>query len=296
MNVQLNDDVLRSFKTGRIFKTNQGAINSLDFHRSADLLATAAADDKIIVYDIAEGRQLATVPSNKYGCAQVTWTHAPNQVIFASNKGDDHAVRHLVIGQGGAGRGSQFKNYFKGHSGRVTTLAMSPKADCFISAGQDKEVRLWDLRTPQCQAILHAPAHPTVAFDQQGLVFAVGLDNGVIKLYDPAHYEQGPFETFVVPDLKQSPVPFARLAFSNDGKLLLAVAEGKAYVLDAFSGGLLRAFSNGVPEAGMPPEASLSYDGQYVLTGCEDRSLRAYSVRTGELVATWTGQIGRAHV
>lgn len=63
---------------------------------------------------------------------------------------------------------------------------------------QDKEVRLWDLRVPQCQAVLQAHCQPTVAFDQQGLVFAVGLDNGSIKLYDAGNFEQGPFENFVV--------------------------------------------------------------------------------------------------
>lgn len=64
---------------------------------------------------------------------------------------------------------------------------------------QDKEVRLWDIRTSQCQAVLAGcPSQPTVAIDQQGLVFAVGLANGVIKLYDASHYEQGPFDTFTV--------------------------------------------------------------------------------------------------
>lgn len=63
---------------------------------------------------------------------------------------------------------------------------------------QDKEVRLWDVRTPQCQAVLTCPCQATVAYDQQGLVFAVGLDNGIIKLFDAGNYEQGPFETFTV--------------------------------------------------------------------------------------------------
>jgi hypothetical protein len=74
-----------------------------------------------------------------------------------------------------------------------------------------------------------------------------------------------------VPDLRNSPVPFTHLSFSNDGKLLLGVAEGRVFVLDAFTGSLMRSFPNGVTEAGAAPEASLSYDGQYVLSGgCRD--------------------------
>lgn len=35
---------------------------------------------------------------------------------------------------------------------------------------------------------------------------------------------------------QHSPVPFAHLAFTNDGKTLLAVAEGRILLLDAFTG------------------------------------------------------------
>ena len=32
----------------------------------------------------------------------------------------------------------------------------------------------------------------------QGLIFCVGTDSGVLKLYDIRSYEKGPFDTFVV--------------------------------------------------------------------------------------------------
>lgn len=60
------------------------------------------------------------------------------------------------------------------------------------------QVRLWDLRTPQCQGLLQAPGLPTVAFDEQGLVFCVGAESGVVKLYDARNYAQGPFTAFTV--------------------------------------------------------------------------------------------------
>ena len=42
-----------------------------------------------------------------------------------------------------------------------------------------------------------------------------------------------------VPFLQNSPLPFAHLSFSNDGKRLVAVHEDKILILDAFSGGHL---------------------------------------------------------
>ena len=33
-----------------------------------------------------------------------------------------------------------------------------------------------------CQALLQAPGLPTVAYDEQGLVFCVGAESGVVKM------------------------------------------------------------------------------------------------------------------
>lgn len=70
-----------------------------------------------------------------------------------------------------------------------------------------------------------------------------------------------------IDDLRNSPLPFSHLKFSFDGKELLAVAERHVYVLDAYDGKLKQKFSNNIPESGTQPEASFSYDGQYVLSG-----------------------------
>lgn len=61
-------------------------VNSIDFHRTHDLLVSAGDDDVLHVYDTAEGRHVAAIPSSKYGCQNVVWTHAPDKVVFASNK------------------------------------------------------------------------------------------------------------------------------------------------------------------------------------------------------------------
>lgn len=47
---------------------------------------SAGDDDVLHVFDTAEGRHVAAIPSSKYGCQNVVWTHAPDKVVFASNK------------------------------------------------------------------------------------------------------------------------------------------------------------------------------------------------------------------
>ena len=86
----------------------------------------------------------------------------------------------------------------QGHTGRVVSLAMSPMSDAFLSAAEDRTCRLWDLRTPVCSGVMRACDAPVVAWDHQGLVFAVVTDDGVLKMFDAKQYEQGPFITFTL--------------------------------------------------------------------------------------------------
>jgi WD40 repeat protein len=255
------------------------------------------------------------------GCACVAWTHAPTAVVYACNPAGGGAAGGAgAAGAGGAGgpyggshqhggaaaallqqqqqpssslqhdphalryhslHDNRLVRSLPGHRERVTCVAVSPRSDAVLSASQDKTVRLWDLRAPLPVGLLQAPAHPTAAFDHQGLVFAVGSDAGVIKLYDSSEYSKGPFDTFAVPDLRASPVPFSHLRFSPDGKRLLAVAEGRVYVLDAFTGAVVQKLSNGTPEAGQAPEACFTPDGAAVLSGCEDGAVRLWHADDG---------------
>ena len=95
-------------------------------------------------------------------------------------------------------RRNEYLRYFKGHTAPVNSVCMSPKTDMFISAAQDKTMRLWDLRTNICQGLLHTPGNPVASFDQQGLVFGVATESGMLRLYDVRSYDKGPFDTFVV--------------------------------------------------------------------------------------------------
>ena len=184
--MQLTEDVLRTFGMGRVFKVSrsgpwstcaddiecdvrlaeriqnyQGHINSLDFHRSEDLLVTAGDDDAIRLYNTQNGTEVKQLFSKKHGVCNICYTHAPQAVVYASNKvkeryariaalhalssctmliiaakqvhdsamqGNENTLRYLSL------HDNRYLRYFKGHSEQVTTLCLSPKSDLFMSA------------------------------------------------------------------------------------------------------------------------------------------------------------------
>lgn len=64
-------------------------INSIDFHRTDDLLVTASDDDSVHVYNTASAEHQQVFRNRKYGCQNICFTHSQSAVVFASNK-----VRH----------------------------------------------------------------------------------------------------------------------------------------------------------------------------------------------------------
>lgn len=85
---------------------------------------------------------------------------------------------------------NKYIRYFTGHTKRVVCLNMSPVDDSFISGSLDKSIRLWDLRSANCQGIMHMPGRPVAAFDPEGLIFAAGINSEMVKLYDLRSYDK----------------------------------------------------------------------------------------------------------
>ncbi|RVX08692.1 Protein anthesis pomoting factor 1 [Vitis vinifera] len=265
---ELDDETVRSMSIGALFSDFVGKINSLDFHRTDDLLVTASEDDSVRLYDIANAKLLKTTYHKKHGADRICFTHHPSSVIcssrhnldstggenpydiylctiigaFATSKGIKRGSDLSLVLHTGKPREQCYQNLTT-PAGRlvnsifpsqVVSLCMSPINDSFMSGSLDHSVRIWDLRVNSCQGILRLRGRPTVAYDQQGLVFAVAMEGGAIKLFDSRSYDKGPFDTFFVGG---DTAEVCDIKFSNDGKsMLLTTTNNNIYVLDAYGG------------------------------------------------------------
>ncbi|KAM7509167.1 hypothetical protein LguiA_019620 [Lonicera macranthoides] len=283
---ELNDDIVRSMSIGAVFSDFVGKINSLDFHRTADLLVTACEDDSVRLYDIANAKLLKTTYHKKHGADRICFTHHPSSVLCSSRYNLDsvgESLRYLSMYD------NRCLRYFKGHKERIVSLCMSPVNDSFMSGSLDHSVRIWDLRVNACQGILRLRGRPTVAYDQQGLVFAVAMEGGAIKLFDSRSYDKGPFDTFLVGGDRAE---VCDIKFSNDGKsMLLTTTSNNIYVLDAYLGEKRCGFSVD-PSPNTTIEATFTPDGQYVVSGSGDGNLHAWSINTRNKVGCWDSHIG----
>lgn len=232
---KLVDQVVRSFRVAKIFRENTDKINAIDFSPTGEHLISCSEDDQIVIYDCDKGTQTRTVNSKKYGVDLIHFTHNTNTAIHSSTKVDD-TIRYLSL------HDNKYIRYFPGHSKKVISLCISPVEDTFLSGALDKTLRLWDLRSPNCQGVMHLSGRPVAAFDPEGLIFAAGVNSESIKLYDLRSFDKGPFVTFKLNQEKDC--EWTGLKFSRDGKTILVSTNGSIIrLVDAFHGTPLQTFT-----------------------------------------------------
>lgn len=159
---------------------------------------------------------------------------APNRCIFTD------AIRYLTT------HDNAFIRYFEGHEATVTSLAMHPGHDDFISCSKDGTVRLWNASTKNATGVLHLNTPYLSAWDPSGDVFAIASPHsGQVLLYSHKNFDKAPFSTFDIAESCAFADPshilkgWTKLEFSNDGKSVLLGTKGAGhFLLDAFDGTL----------------------------------------------------------
>uniref|UniRef100_UPI00358DF22A WD repeat-containing protein 82 n=1 Tax=Myxine glutinosa TaxID=7769 RepID=UPI00358DF22A len=280
--MKLTEAVIRSLRVAKVFRENSDRINCFDFAANGESMISSSEDDSIVLYDCQEGKPKRTLYSKKYGVDLIRYTHAANTVVYSSNKIDD-TIRYLSL------HDNKYIRYFPGHTKKVVALCMSPVDDTFISASLDKTIRLWDLRSPNCQGLMYLQGRPVCSFDPEGLIFAAGLNSEMIKLYDLRSFDKGPFATFRLQ--QDRTCDWTGLKISNDGKyILIATNGGLLRLVDAFQGNPLQTLTGHMNNKGIPLEASFTPDSQFVMTGSEDSKIHVWASESGNKTAVLDGK------
>jgi WD40 repeat protein len=143
-------------RTPNLLRGHQGPVLSLARHRAAPL-ASAGADQKVILWDLAAARPRFTItPGTAIRCL----AYAPDGKLLAG--GGDDARIHLWDPSTGKPREVDGKPLqLQGHTDWLLSLAFSPDGKWLASAGHDGTIRLWELTSQKKQ--LDIPAQPSPA-------------------------------------------------------------------------------------------------------------------------------------
>lgn len=278
--MKLNESVVKTFRSAKVFKENTQRINSVDFSVQGDTLISSSDDESIVIYDCQTGNPKRSLNSKKYGVDLIHYTHASNTAIHSSTKVDD-TIRYLSL------HDNKYIRYFQGHEKKVVTLCMSPIDDKFLSGSLDQTIRLWDLRHPVCLGLMHLPGRPVANFDPEGLIFAAGISSDTIKLYDLRSFEKGPFSNFKISKNERDVgIEWTGLKFSPDGKTILVSTNGSMIkLIDAFDGHVIHSFTTHSNVRNIPLEASFSPDSQFIMCGSSDGKIHIWNAEKGNKVA-----------
>lgn len=226
------------------------------------------------------------------------------EVVAGDNKG---GVRAWQVSDG-----SEIRAYV-GHRSWVRAITFTRDGLKMATAGSDYEVRIWESRSGRCLHVLrgHSEQVYSVDFDLEGRFLASGGEDGRVVIWDPVHgVRTGGFEIGdgrvrsvrfdptgkflavaagrlsiwripeMTPMVEADPLGryVRRATFSPDGSKLAAIdSENKLRILDSIT---LQAFEQVSSGAGAN-WLEYSADGRVLAAGCEDGSIRRWSVGSG---------------
>jgi len=193
---------------------------------------------------------------------------------------------------------NSYIRYFKGHSDTVTSIALSPANDNFLSCSKDNTVRLWNCSTPNYTGLLNLHGAYLATYDPSATVMAIASPaTQSILLYDTRNYDKPPFATWDLAELEQRYLgrekgEWTKIEFTNDGKSLLVATNASGhFILDAFSGEIVhfchrRAGSSGRLSPGASHakgvvgqgDVCLSPDGQFLIGGSAEDGLLYWDI------------------
>lgn len=249
-------------------------------------LATGDEDGKILLWQVADGRQLWQCQGH-FGCIKSV-AFSPQGKTLASGS-DDQTIKLWDLNTG------ECLSTWHDHTDRVNCIGFSPDGRTLASGSDDGTVKLWDVSSGQCIYTFqgHTERVHAVTFSLDGCILATGSADQTIRLWDISTGQclqtfSGNTNWMWAIAFTNQPYPLAQYSEESlDGRCIASGSDDCIVELwDIKTGQCYRRLSGHEKSVWA---VAFSLDGQILASSSDDKTVKLWQVSTGECIKTLQG-------
>jgi len=249
---------------------HQESVRNVAFSQDGRLLASGSGDQTIQLWDMVEGKRLATLQTDDI-VRRVSFHPTEKQLAAAVGK---------TIDLWDVETGVKLHTLPK-QSDKVRSIAFSPDGKLLASGNEDSMIHLWDVVNKRELEVLpheHRAAISALVFSPDGKLLLSGSEDNTIRLWDVATRQS-------VGVLAEHQGPVRSIALSPDGKWLASGSEDSTIRL----WNIETRQSRGIffpDHKDTVRSVAFSPDGKLLASGSKDNTVRLWDVATRRQLGT----------